>query len=283
MDLRTSEQIQAQVRSTVGTRKNPFEASLAVSVATSKWGTRRKVDSKSLDMTAQDEEGESEIVSPEAVRVSKALIKSKAYDAIGHRDAAGRSLLNGLALPSNLRRSTYLVPIALLDDCETILGDWQREREALIAAFLQEYASAIANARQGLGPLFDASQYPTRETVRAAFGLEWHYETFDLPGKLEALRPELFAQERGKLAAKMQAASVQIQDALRIGLADMVGALAEKLKGDRSISLHVLENFEHLEDIERDDQFRLQVGEIGVAQDQSIGQAAGQSQYDAHG
>jgi len=214
-----------------GAAKNVFDRSLAVCISTSKWGIRRKV--RSEDVSVRDN-FEDQPVSPEALAMSKRLIESASYDAIGALDNALRSELQRIALPASmLRKGMYLVPLPMLERVEEMIRDFQVQREGVISDFIAVYGDAISRARETLGPLFREDQYPEPNAVRNAFGVKISYVSFEVPGKLRSISEQLYNREKAKICESIAQAGDEIRTGMREALAKLVGHLQTKLNEKR--------------------------------------------------
>ena len=214
-----------------GVSKNVFDRSLAVCISMHKWGIRRKVQASDVNVRDAFED---EPVSPEAIAMSKRLIESASYDAIGALDMSIRNELQRLALPASmLRKGMYLVPLASLERVEHMIMAYQVQREGLISDFIAVYGDAISRARETLGPLFREDQYPDRDAVRSAFGVKISYVSFEVPGKLRSISEQLYNREKAKLTATIEQAGDEIRRGMREALAQLVGHLQSKLSEKR--------------------------------------------------
>jgi hypothetical protein len=207
---------------------NPFDKAVAICISTHSWGIRRKLNANELYMSKDGEE-----VSKESVSLSKALIKCDSYDAIKQCDGKYRKALEAISLPSILQRGAFLVPVGLLDEAERTLADYQKVRECYVNAFIDDYSHAIRIARDTLGPLFDESEYPSEEEVRGSFGVDVRYVSFSIPEKLSTINQAVYQREKAKLEQAMREATEEIRQAMRTGMRELVGHLADKLSAKR--------------------------------------------------
>ena len=201
---------------------------IAVQLEIKKLGVRKKVAPTVIKVRDQAEDK----TDPDALRVSKELISCDQYDAIVTLDSAFRSRLMKRALPSMLRRGVYLVPIDLIEKIDREIRIYQQTRAMLVDQFVQAYGAAVQDAKTRLSTLFDPSDYPPAEDVRAAFDVRVQYVSFDVPANLERLSATVFERERSKLQASMQSAADEVRTYLRKGLLDLVAHLHERLTPD---------------------------------------------------
>jgi hypothetical protein len=199
-----------------------FDRAICLSLTVGCLGTRRKVPATSVQVEADRD----------MLHVSKAILESKELDAIKTLDGELRTWLGTRALPSPFRRGTYLVPIALVEEVDGKIGEYQEKRAGLVARFLAAYDASVEDAKKRLNGLFDVSDYPGAEKVRAAFYVDVRYLAFGVPEKLEGIRKDIFEREKAKAEASWKEASEEVRQALRAGLADLADHLVERLQGN---------------------------------------------------
>jgi hypothetical protein len=199
-----------------------FERAVCLSLTVGCLGTRRKIPATSVQVEADRD----------MLHVSKAILESKELDAIKTLDGELRTWLGKRALPSPFRRGTYLIPLDLVEQVDGRIGEYQEKRQKLVEGFLAAYDAAVANAKQRLNGLFDATDYPGADKVRAAFYVDPRYLAFGVPAKLESIRRDLFEREKAKAQAQWKEASEEVRQALRLGLADLVDHMVGRLQGN---------------------------------------------------
>jgi hypothetical protein len=209
--------------------KSPFENTIGVMLSQHKWGTQRKVRSNEARAVTLD----GERVSEEAVALSKKLIRSDEYDAIGSLDGAIRTELEKLSVPSVLRKGVILIPFLLFEQAMTKLVEYQEQRRVLVSRFADSYERAVDRARETLGPsLFRSEQYPSARVIANKFWVDVSTVDFNVSGNLKTLNRKLWEEERAKLQANMREATEEIRSVLRASLLDLVGHLSERLSGE---------------------------------------------------
>ena len=93
----------------------------------------------------------------------------------------------------------------------------------------RHYAELKAAARERLGSLYSANDYPNR--LSSLFAVEWDFPAVDPPDYLRQLSPELFEQEQVRVAARFDEAVRLAEEAFTSELARLVSHLAERLSG----------------------------------------------------
>ena len=135
-------------------------------------------------------------------------------------------------MPSPFRRGTYLIPLDLVEQVDGKIVEYQEKRRFLADAFLAVYDSSVESAKKRLNGLFNVGDYPSADKVRAAFYVDVRYMAFGVPEKLEGIRKDIFEREKAKAEASWKEASEEVRQAMRVGLADVVDHMVERLQGN---------------------------------------------------
>lgn len=99
------------------------------------------------------------------------------------------------------------------------------------AAELQEHYDELrTRAREELGDLYNAGDYPTR--IDEEFSLDWDFPAIEPPKYLKQLHPDLYEQECGRVKARFDEAVRLTEEAMTQQLQKLVSHLVEKLRGD---------------------------------------------------
>lgn len=181
----------------------------------------RKVDSKAT--------AEAQNIDPKRLSASAKLFAASAFMKIKTADAVTRGRLTNLAIqiPNTPFRGSYVVPRKLLEKCSEQLDAAAAERNDLVIDFLAEsYDGERDRAKQELGDAFSDADYPPADQLQKEFSMSWSYFSLDVPEDLPAAIRE---RETAKLQAEVSAVACECRQALRQGLADLVGCLVDKL------------------------------------------------------
>lgn len=200
-----------------------------ISFGTGRFGNSRKVRKNQVNVSAIDENGGNRDVDKDALRISKELLNSKELQAIGSFDQKTRGKLLTYCLPSYVEEGYYFLPISLIEAVNTYLEQRQAERQYLINEFMSVYPVKRDAARLRLGPLFRERDYPGEDDVRATFTCSVRYISFSVPGKLQEISMSLFLQEKDRQERMWEEAAVEVRQALREGLAELVEHAVERL------------------------------------------------------
>lgn len=161
------------------------------------------------------------------LKVSKTLLESPELDAIRKSDGMMRKWLGNTCLPFDM--GIMLLPIGLVDKAEAKMKDYEIERAALVETFIKAYDVQRDTAASHLGSLYNLSDYPSVDEIRAKFKFKWQYTTFSVPGSLKNISAALFEAEQEKAAATMQAATEEITAIMRETMFKLVSHLQDKL------------------------------------------------------
>ena len=109
------------------------------------------------------------------------------------------------------------------------MGWFQQELADAVAALDERYHELQTAARQRLGSLYDATDYP--ESLRGLFSMDWEFPSVEPPDYLMQLNPELYEQECQRVAARFDDAVQLAEQAFVDELSKLVSHLTERLTG----------------------------------------------------
>jgi hypothetical protein len=105
-----------------------------------------------------------------------------------------------------------------------------REQLAIAVSELeQHFDELVQQARQRLGDLFNASDYPA--DIADAFAIEWDFPSVSTPEYLRSVSPDLYEAECQRVRARFDEAVSLAENAFAEELAQLVTHLAERLSG----------------------------------------------------
>jgi hypothetical protein len=109
------------------------------------------------------------------------------------------------------------------------LAELREELAEAVEALDHRYAELKSAARDRLGSLYDEADYPPALT--GLFELAWEFPSVEPPEYLMRLRPELYEQEKARVAARFEEA-VRLAEQAFIGeFAKLLSHLTERLGG----------------------------------------------------
>lgn len=163
------------------------------------------------------------------LKLTKTLLDSPELEAIQKLDSEVRRFLDTVAFPSMFKGGIYLIPVAMVEQVEAALKEFAIRRRALVDVAEGAYTTRTVETAARLDVVYQPTDYPSREAFKACFTFEWHYVTFDTPHRLKAISASLFESERQKAQQKLEIVADECRQAMRAGLADLVGHLVDKL------------------------------------------------------
>ncbi len=93
----------------------------------------------------------------------------------------------------------------------------------------RSYEELKSRARERLGRLYDPRDYP--DSLQGLFDLEWDFPSLSPPQYLLELKPELYEQEVGRIAARFDEAVTLAEEAFGAEFSNLIAHLAERLAG----------------------------------------------------
>ena len=170
------------------------------------------------------------------LKIQKTLLDSPELEAIKSADGKMRTMLYDLCLPYDL--GVMILPLDLLEHVNGLLLDYSTKRAELVETFALAYPERVQTATQELtalasvlgvsiGTLLDPNDFPSPDVIRARFGFDWQYLTFQTPESLKMAG--LYEAEHEKAMAKMAVVTEEITAVMRQTLSDLVNHLAESL------------------------------------------------------
>jgi hypothetical protein len=112
------------------------------------------------------------------------------------------------------------------------LGELRTELHAAVARLDEHYAELKQTARQRLGRLYNAADYPSE--LQGLFALDWEFPSVEPPDYLLQLSPSLYEQERNRVSARFDDAVQLAEQAFLSEFAKLVAHLSERLSNDES-------------------------------------------------
>ena len=105
----------------------------------------------------------------------------------------------------------------------------REELAEAVAELDRRYDQLRSAARDRLGRLYDPRDYPPG--LKDLFGVAWDFPATEPPEYLMRLKPELYEQERARVAARFEEAVKLAEQAFTAELSELVEHLAERLSG----------------------------------------------------
>jgi hypothetical protein len=158
---------------------------------------------------------------------------AKALRAVERIDSQAQDYLKRIGLPSFFKPGTHRIALALVDEVETRMQEFADAREPAIDGFCVAYPDLVESMREPLGSQYRREDYPPVEDVKARFSFEWRWFELDgVPDRIDAVSTEAYRAAKKRLDANLREAAVEIRNALRGYLLEIVRDLSSKLAGE---------------------------------------------------
>jgi hypothetical protein len=105
----------------------------------------------------------------------------------------------------------------------------KQELAEAVEALDRRYAELKSAARQRLGSLYNAADYPT--SLTGWFDCNWDFPSVEPPDYLRQLSPQLYEQEAARVSARFDEAIRLAEEAFTEELSKLVSHLTERLSG----------------------------------------------------
>src|SRR4051812_19955272 len=214
---------------TAGTQSTPahrLRATMAAVKVSYTWmGTQRTLNPDQKARAAEAFGAEGQYLS-----AGKKLIDTKhaAFRAVTAIRGKVDAYWKGMSLPFP-EPGVRLISHDAVEGFAAQMADFRVELDDAVANLDRHYAELKAAARDRLGSLFNAGDYP--ETLVGLFGVEWGFPSVEPPDYLVRLSPGLYEAERARVAARFEEAVQLAEQAFLDEFARLVAHLAERISG----------------------------------------------------
>lgn len=167
----------------------------------------------------------------EQLHLTKRLVNTKTLRPVKRIQSQAKAYLRAKAIPTPrvFGDRSYLVPLGLVEDINDAMTHFTVLLRGEAQILGDRWAAIVAEQAVALGPLFDATQYPTAEDVVNAFSIEWDWVSFAAPDKLETVDTALFEKARTRFEGKMAAAYDEVKVVLRQTLLELTAQVVDAL------------------------------------------------------
>src|SRR5688572_8443579 len=107
------------------------------------------------------------------------------------------------------------------------MEQFRAELESAVEELDRDYDGLKAFARERLGTLYDPADYP--QTLRGLFEVSWDFPSVEPPDYLLKLSPQLYEQERRRIASRFDEAVRLAEEAFTAEFSELVSHLVERL------------------------------------------------------
>ena len=132
----------------------------------------------------------------------------------------------GLSLPFP-EPGIRLIKQEKVDEFASMMSDYKAELDDAVANLDRHFDELKSAAATRLGSLFNPSDYP--ETLRGLFDVAWDFPSVEPPDYLVALSPQIYEQERARVAARFEEAVKLAEAGFVEEFARLVDHLTERM------------------------------------------------------
>jgi hypothetical protein len=188
-------------------------------------GVRKSLNSQQKNQAADSFGAEGKFLS-----AGKKLLDTShpAYKAVTAIRGQAVSYWKGVSLPYP-EPGVRLIRQDAITEFDNKIAEFRTELDDAVAELDRHYDELREAARQRLGDLFDASDYPA--SLIGMFAIEHDYPSVEPPDYLRQLSPELYEQECRRVQSRFDEAVRLAEQAFLEELAKLVDHLAERLNG----------------------------------------------------
>ena len=168
-------------------------------------GNRQKVDASAIETDADRS----------MLYVSKALWDSEELKAVRRVNNEVKSWVRARSRPSYFRGGLYLVKALYAQEIDQYLDEMEPALKDTVEVFIEAMPRLEHEAKERLGSMYSADDYPTPGQVRQSFGWTHSWLAVDVPGTLKAINAEFYAKADAKAKADAEYAVARIRETLR--------------------------------------------------------------------
>ena len=174
-----------------------MDNAVLVSYSVSRWNNVR------TDKKVTREIAEAKGVNSRVGRYQKQLIDSPLYKAITDAGQYGRDKFYAYTLP--WQHGVSVVNVKALDVLRDEIGKAEALFSDAVDAFIDAWPSLVENARETLGPLFKADDYPEAHQVREKFGISFQVMPIARDAHFDGIADIVGTEVAQELADKLNA------------------------------------------------------------------------------
>jgi len=198
----------------------------AVRISISWFGVRKSLNAEQRAQAADAFGAEGGFLSAGKKLVDTAHPAFKAVTAVRHRIV---SYWKGMSLPYP-EAGIRLIRQDRIEQFQQQMQELQQELAEAVQQLDAHYADLKAAARQRLGSLYNAADYPA--SLEGLFSVEWDFPSIDAPDYLRELNPDLYAEECQRVQARFDEAVKLAEEAFTAELVRLISHLTERLSGN---------------------------------------------------
>ncbi len=239
-------------------------------------GNSRKVYLEGVDM---EKDGKTLTGEKDELGATKRLFASKDLRPCTKIISSVKNKLRSMSLGGGERMfgdGAYLIPLEFVAEARETIRTGRESLTTNIESLVAKLPTLIEERRQKLGPLFDLSQYPTADQIRAAYRISYNFMSFGAPDRLVDVDVAIAEEAQAEWNERLSNAYEDVVLGLRESAASVMHELANRLgAGDdgelralRGTALRdvndLLERLPILNSIGDDDELAGKLARVGV-------------------
>jgi len=171
-------------------------------------------------------------VDPEYMDSNKKKINRKYLEPISKVRNMARTFIYKKSLPFKIPGIIF-IPRDMINTVDEQMQSYQREFDAGVATFENNYHRYVEEAREKLGKLFNPLDYPTN--IVKYFSFRWEFIHFSAPDETQIISNEILQREQQKYQQTIEEFRETAITTLRTTFVEMVNHVVERLSGERKI------------------------------------------------
>ena len=164
------------------------------------------------------------------VRASKRIVKSEAVSDMRKLNYRVRAMLSKYSLNSLFRPGVYVVPTENIETVDTFLQEAIVDMVDIREKLFAEWDEVIEDAKERLGDLFDANDYPSADKASAEFDMTYRYTSIaTTPSMLQHIAADIYEQDLERTRKETEKELESFRSSLRVTLLEIVDNMRKTL------------------------------------------------------
>lgn len=171
-------------------------------------------------------------IDPEYIVNNKKKINRTYLEPISKVRNMARTFIYKKSLPFKIPGIIF-IPRDMVNTVDQQMQAFQREFDAEVTTFENNYRRYVEEAREKLGKLFNPLDYP--RDIRNYFSFRWDFINFIAPDHTQIISSEILQREQQKYQQTIEEFRETAITTLRTIFVEMINHIVERLSGERKI------------------------------------------------
>lgn len=171
-------------------------------------------------------------IDPEYIVNNKKKINRTYLEPISKVRNMARTFIYKKSLPFKIPGIIF-IPRDMINAVDQQMQRYEREFDAEVTTFENNYQQYVEEAREKLGKLFNPLDYP--HDIRRYFSFRWDFINFSAPDQTQIISNEILQREQEKYQQTIAEFMETAITTLRTTFVEMVNHIVERLSGERKI------------------------------------------------